>query len=123
MPRKKFDVVLVDAPCTGLGAARRNPEVKYIEGAGSHPQTQRSLLSQAADTVKPGGFLFYAVCTMTSEETSQVIEEFVQKSPFSCFVPDEFMYKKYLQPTSSGFITIIPQGDIFFLSVLKKPEE
>jgi len=123
VPRKTFDVVLVDAPCTGLGAARRNPEVKYIDGAGSLPQTQMSLLSQAADTVKPGGFLFYAVCTMTSEETSQVIEEFVQKNPFSLYSPDEFMYKKCLQPTSFGFITIIPQGDIFFLSVLRKPEE
>ncbi len=119
VPNKKFDVVLVDAPCTGLGAARRNPEVKYIDGSGSLPQTQLSLLTQAADNVKPGGFLFYAVCTMTSEETTKIIESFVQNHRFSVMFPNDFLYKKYLQQTSYGSITVLPQGDIFFLSVLK----
>jgi 16S rRNA (cytosine967-C5)-methyltransferase len=123
VPNKQFDVVLVDAPCTGLGAARRNPEVKYIDSVGILPETQLSLLIQAASNVKTGGFLIYAVCTMTLEETTKVIETFQEKHSFTLYVPDEFIYKKFLRLKSNGYITVLPQGDVFFLSLLKKTGE
>jgi len=121
LPKKKFDLVLVDAPCTGLGAARRNPEAKYIDGVGDFPETQISLLSQAAAQVKPGGFLFYAVCTITPEETSHVIESAMNANGFSFQPLEDFQYIKYLMKENYGFFTALPRGDLFFISVLKKP--
>lgn len=123
LPKSKFDLVLVDAPCTGLGAARRNPEAKYVEGPGDLPKTQVSLLKQAATYVKPGGFLFYAVCTITPEETSNVIKTFMNKNRYSLLQIEEFPYNKYLLKDPYGFITALPCGDLFFISVLKKPLE
>jgi len=121
VPKRFFDVVLVDAPCTGLGAARRNPEAKYVDGADNLPQTQMSLLSQAAANVTPGGFLFYAVCTITPEETSHVIETFMGSNIFSLVQAEDLPNRLYFQETTNGFISRIPKGDLFFISVLKKP--
>jgi 16S rRNA (cytosine967-C5)-methyltransferase len=122
LPQKKYDLVLIDAPCTGLGAARRNPEAKYREGAGDLPQTQLSLVAQAASLVKPGGFLFYAVCTITPEETVHIIETAVKTHGFCILRENDLPYNNYLVPHINGFITRIPRGDLFFTSVLKKPE-
>ncbi len=121
LPKSKFDLVLVDAPCTGLGAARRNPEAKYLDDAGILPETQVSLLAQAAGNVKPGGLLLYAVCTITQEETSDVIKTFLGKNRFSLFEIEDFPYKIHLTKETHGYITEIPRGDLFFISVLKKP--
>lgn len=121
--KSKFDLVLVDAPCTGLGAARRNPEVKYIDGAGVLPETQVSLLTQAAVNVKPGGFILYAVCTMTPEETVKVIETFKNMNRFSLVQAEGFPYNKFLLKDTNGFITALPRGDLFFISVMKKQSQ
>ena len=122
LPQKNYDLVLVDAPCTGLGAARRNPEAKYREGAGELPQIQLSLVAQAASLIKPGGVLFYAVCTLTPEETVHIIETAVRTHGFCVLEENNLSYNNYLVPQSNGFITRIPQGDLFFISVLTKPE-
>jgi 16S rRNA (cytosine967-C5)-methyltransferase len=121
LPKRKFDLVLVDAPCTGLGAARRNPEAKYIDGVGDFPEMQISLLSQAAAQVKPDGFLFYAVCTITPEETSHVVETVLNENKFSLMQLEDFQYNKYLMKENYGFFTALPRGDLFFISVMKKP--
>jgi len=117
---KKYDIVLVDAPCTGLGAARRNPEAKYVESPSDLPQIQLSILKQAAGNVKSGGILFYAVCTMTPEETTQVIQTFVKKKGFNLSPFDDFPHKEFLLKNKYGAFSTIPRGDLFFLSVLKK---
>jgi 16S rRNA (cytosine967-C5)-methyltransferase len=71
----RFDRVLLDAPCSGLGVLRRRPEARWrlepaaIEGAAA---LQRDLLAAAAGRVRPGGLLAYSVCTMTREETLDV---------------------------------------------------
>jgi len=122
LSEKKYDVVLVDAPCTGLGAARRNPEAKYVESPGDLPQTQVSILKQAAENVKSGGVLFYAVCTMTSEETTQVIQTFVKKNVFTLFQFDDLPHTEFLLKNKYGAFTTLPRGDVFFLSVLKKEQ-
>jgi 16S rRNA (cytosine967-C5)-methyltransferase len=120
LSEKKYDLVLVDAPCTGLGAARRNPETKYIDNAGSLPQTQVSILKQAAENVKKGGVLFYAVCTITPEETTQVIETFVKETTFKVSSYEGLPHQELLLKNNYGAFTKIPRGDLFFLSVLKK---
>jgi 16S rRNA (cytosine967-C5)-methyltransferase len=118
--KNQYDVVLVDAPCTGLGAARRNPEVKYIDDAGSLPETQHSILTHAAETVKIGGMLFYAVCTITPEETTQVIQSFLKNKPFTVCSWEDVTYAEYLLKNDYGAFTNLPRGDLFFLSILKR---
>lgn len=75
--RDVFDVVLVDAPCSGLGVLRRHPDARWRlqeEDVIRHGRLQRELLSSAAQTVRPGGHLTYAVCSNEREETDQVAQ-------------------------------------------------
>ena len=73
----RFDVVLVDAPCSGLGTLRRRPDARWrIEQTAVTrlAELQRALLSAAAGLLRPGGRLVYSVCTLTGAETSAVAE-------------------------------------------------
>lgn len=116
----QYDLVLVDAPCTGLGAARRNPEVKYIDDAGLLPKTQLSILRAAAEAVRSGGVMIYAVCTITPEETTQVVESFLKKNTFTVSSYEDVPYTEFLQKTDYGAFTNLPYGDLFFLSILQR---
>ena len=67
-----FDAVLLDAPCSGLGALRRRPDARWRIEASDITELavlQRGLLAAAATLVKPGGRLIYSVCTVTAEES------------------------------------------------------
>lgn len=79
-----FDVVLVDAPCSGLGTVRRHPEIRWrrqlIDVLGM-PTTQRQILEGAAHHVAPGGVLIYAVCSPEPEEGSDVVAAFMAAHP------------------------------------------
>ena len=75
LPPASFDRVLVDAPCSGLGALRRRPDARWrIEEARSTAWRRSSadLLAAAADLVRPGGVLVYSVCTLTVAEGPEV---------------------------------------------------
>lgn len=78
--------VLVDAPCTGLGTLRRNPDLKWRmhpESLAALQETQAQILSQAARCVAPGGSLVYATCSLLAEENQDQIERFLaQNSDF-----------------------------------------
>ena len=70
-----FDVVLVDAPCSGLGVLRRRPDARWRvqpEDVARLAELQQGLLTEARALVKPGGVLAYSVCTLTSAETAGV---------------------------------------------------
>lgn len=71
-PAATFDRVLLDAPCSGLGALRRRPDARWRVSEGSITELallQRRLLTAAAPLVRPGGSLVYSVCTLTAEES------------------------------------------------------
>lgn len=80
----KCDRVLVDAPCSGSGTVRRNPDLKWrfdqpeLERVS---KVQRSVLAAAARLVKPGGRLVYATCSLLARENQDVIEEFLAAHP------------------------------------------
>ena len=79
-PRDAFDVVLLDAPCSGLGVVRRRPELRWRREAGDAARLaalQTELLDAAADLVRPGGTLLYSVCTWTAAETTGVLRPFL----------------------------------------------
>ncbi len=74
------DAVLVDAPCSGLGTLRRNPELKWRRLPGDLDELaglQLDLLLGSATKVRPGGAMVYSVCTITVEETTGVVERFL----------------------------------------------
>jgi 16S rRNA (cytosine967-C5)-methyltransferase len=83
------DIVLVDAPCSGLGTVRRLPTVKWRitpETLARHARKQLQVLEQYADIVAPGGVLVYATCSIMPEENERVVEQFLATHPE--FAPD-----------------------------------
>jgi 16S rRNA (cytosine967-C5)-methyltransferase len=79
-----FDRVLLDAPCTGLGALRRRPDARWrIEEAaiGRLATVQRELLDAAVGLLAPGGQLVYSVCTLTADESRAVDEHAADAHP------------------------------------------
>ncbi len=86
-----FDRVLVDAPCSGLGVLRRNPDGKWRTGPedpARHQQRQVRFLDHLAPLVKPGGRMVYAVCSVEPEETDAVWAAFINAHPEFRAVPD-----------------------------------
>ena len=85
LPTKgKFDGVLVDAPCTGVGTWQRNPHARWTtsrEDVLELKELQTRMLNHAAGALKPGGRLIYAVCTLTHSETISVTETFERENP------------------------------------------
>ena len=76
-----FDRVLLDAPCTGLGVLRRNPDAKWersVQDIQRMAARQKRLLSRAANLVKPRGTLVYAVCSCEKEENEEVVAAFLK---------------------------------------------
>jgi 16S rRNA (cytosine967-C5)-methyltransferase len=77
---RSFDAVLIDAPCSGLGTVRRDPDIKWRRTAADLPAfaaTQRRLLDRVADLVTPGGVLLYSTCSSEPEENTDVVSAFL----------------------------------------------
>lgn len=92
LPTKtKFDGVLIDAPCSGVGTWQRNPHARWtttLDDVRELAATQTTLLNHAAGSVKPGGRLIYAVCTITRSETTAIADAFTAQHPE--FTPTAF---------------------------------
>jgi 16S rRNA (cytosine967-C5)-methyltransferase len=79
----EFDRVLLDAPCSGTGTLRKNPEIRYRVTAGEIERltgVQEKALESAADLLAPGGFLLYATCSLEEEENERVVERVLGRS-------------------------------------------
>jgi 16S rRNA (cytosine967-C5)-methyltransferase len=75
-----FDLVLIDAPCSGLGTIRRDPEIRWRRQEADlarFAEAQRRMLHYAADVVRPGGRLIYATCSSEPEENDEVVASFL----------------------------------------------
>jgi 16S rRNA (cytosine967-C5)-methyltransferase len=75
-----FDRILIDAPCSGLGSLRRNPDARWrlrVEDLASLAEVQRKIIESAADVLRPGGTLVYSTCTVTPEENEEVVRGFM----------------------------------------------
>ncbi len=80
----KIDRVLVDAPCSGVGTLRRNPDLKWRTAAADVErlaQQQASILAQAARLLKPGGRLVYATCSLLESENQLIVQAFLDTHP------------------------------------------
>nr|WP_326184078.1 16S rRNA (cytosine(967)-C(5))-methyltransferase RsmB [uncultured Oscillibacter sp.] len=104
----RFDVVLVDAPCSGLGIIRKKPDVRYkkADDLFTLPVIQRSILANAARYVRPGGTLLYSTCTILPEENEQVTDGFLAEYP-------DFSRESFALPQpvgeADGQLTLWPQ--------------
>ncbi len=79
-----FDRILLDAPCSGLGVLRRNPDTRWHRTAADlkrYAVRQQMFLNHLAPLVKPGGILVYAVCSMEPEENEAVVHPFLAQNP------------------------------------------
>ena len=72
--KEPFDLILLDAPCSGLGTVQRHPELKYVRPEESLEELQRSLLSAAYSKLEKGGVLVYSLCTFRSAETDSMVQ-------------------------------------------------
>jgi 16S rRNA (cytosine967-C5)-methyltransferase len=82
--RDCFNVVFVDAPCSGLGTLRRDPDIRWRRGEDDLPRfrsSQLDMLHSAAAAVEPGGRLIYSTCSSEPEENDEVIGRFLQSAP------------------------------------------
>jgi len=83
LPANVFDRVLLDAPCSGLGVIRRNPEAKWRlkpEDIVRLARSQKVMLANAARMLKPGGVLLYSTCSTSREENEEVVGDFLSRS-------------------------------------------
>lgn len=97
----KIDRVLVDAPCSGLGTLRRNPDLKWRQTPQSVEELQAkqySILCAAAKLLKPGGRLVYATCSLLEQENQIIVEEFLkQHAHFELLDPKEALGGQFPQ--------------------------
>ena len=118
-----FDVVLVDAPCSGTGTIRHNPEIRYFLTEKDFAQLsakQLKILHNASKVVKSGGRLLYSTCSLEKEENEAVCERFLnQTTSFDKVLPQ--LSERFL--TEKGFARTFPNRDKmdgFFIAVFQK---
>jgi 16S rRNA (cytosine967-C5)-methyltransferase len=76
----EFDIVFVDAPCSGLGTVRRDPDIRWRRAEADLPplaDAQLNMIRRAADAVRPGGRLVYSTCSSEPEENDEVVARFL----------------------------------------------
>ena len=123
----KIDRVLVDAPCSGLGTLRRNPDVKWRirpESITELNVKQLSILNGAARLVKAGGRLVYATCSILEEENENIVTQFLAANDAFILVPmKEVLEEQRIPLEMDDYLKLLPhrhQTDGFFAAVLER---
>jgi len=127
----KIDRVLVDAPCSGLGTLRRNPDLKWRQSPESVVELtakQAAILEAAAKLVKGGGRVVYATCSVLEAENEAIVRDFLGKNENFRLVPvaEVFAEQKIEVPNlpeAGGMLALFPhihQTDGFFAAVLER---
>lgn len=122
----KADRVLVDAPCSGLGTLRRNPDLKWRQSEASVAELtvkQASILAAAATMVRPGGRLVYATCSLLAAENDAIVEDFLAKHPQFTLTPASSVLAKHGIEVAGDSLRLLPHlhnTDGFFAAVLDR---
>ena len=123
----KFDRVLVDAPCSGLGTLRRNPDLKWRqtqEDVAELNVKQANILARAAKLTKEGGRVVYATCSLLREENEAIAEAFLSTHPdFSLIPANEVLAQQSIQLDTGVYLNLLPHlhgTDGFFAAVFEK---
>ena len=120
-----FDLVLVDAPCSGLGVIRKKPDIRYKDPAplADLPAVQLDILRNAARYVKPGGTLMYSTCTLLYRENEEVVETFLAEN--NSYKAEAFPLPGPVGLVQGGSVTLWPHRhgtDGFFISKMRREE-
>ena len=122
----KIDRVLVDAPCSGLGTLRRNPDLKWRQSPQSIEELKRkqaAILSSAANLLKPGGRLIYATCSFLPEENQEIVECFLAShSQFKLLNCAELLTQQKIQLDTGVYLQLSPDlhgTDGFFAAAVE----
>ncbi len=124
----KLDRVLVDAPCSGLGTLRRNPDLKWRQSPESVAELtakQAAILASASRLVKPGGRLVYATCSLLAEENEAVVGDFLAAhADFRLLPAGEILQRQGIALAVDGdMLRLLPQvhgSDGFFAAVMER---
>jgi len=123
----KLDRVLVDAPCSGFGTLRRNPDLKFRqspESVAELTRKQTAILRSASRLLKPGGRLVYATCSLLPEENEQIVEAFLAEGAFTLLPVNELLVQAKIDiPDMGRYLKLSPAlhgTDGFFAAVLIK---
>jgi len=121
----KIDRVLVDAPCSGFGTLRRNPDLKWRQnevGIAEMAARQRAILTAAAALVKPGGRLVYATCSFLRAENQDIVASFLAAHPqFTLLPANEVLRQQKIALDTGEFLRLYPHRhgcDGFFAAVM-----
>ena len=124
---EKFDAILIDAPCTGLGALRRRPEVRWrrtLQDLRALTQLQRELVDSAIQALNPGGVLGYATCSPHLAETSIQIADIKKKhSNLQQIIVDDFLPSPLHDATRDGAMSLWTHKhgtDAMYLALFRK---
>ncbi|MCQ0029221.1 RsmB/NOP family class I SAM-dependent RNA methyltransferase [Burkholderia glumae] len=123
----KIDRVLVDAPCSGLGTLRRNPDLKWRQTRDSIEELapkQASILASAARLVKAGGRLVYATCSVLEAENEAIVTQFLAAHPDFVLVPaSQVLAEQRIGLDTGDYLSLWPHRhatDGFFAAVLER---
>ena len=123
----KIDRVLVDAPCTGFGTLRRNPDLKWRQPEAAVAELaakQRAILAAAATLVKPGGRLVYATCSILPDENRAIVDGFLATQPAFRLGDAAAALRQAECPLDTGaLLEVMPHAhgcDGFFAAILER---
>ncbi|MFZ8943252.1 MAG: RsmB/NOP family class I SAM-dependent RNA methyltransferase [Methylophilaceae bacterium] len=123
----KFDRVFVDAPCTGFGTLRRNPDLKWRYGESDLHEIvkkQKKILDAASNLCKKGGYLLYATCSILNDENEEIVESFLQKrSDFKAIPYFEILENIKVDTKKSNYLKLFPHQhgtDGFFGAIMER---
>lgn len=126
----KFDRVLVDAPCSGLGTLRRNPDLKWRQTEQDVlelTKKQTNILARAAKLVKAGGRLIYGTCSLLRDENEAIAEAFLSAHPdFKLFPANQILAQQQIPLDTGEYLKLSPHlhnTDGFFAAVFEKQEK
>jgi 16S rRNA (cytosine967-C5)-methyltransferase len=117
----------VDAPCTGLGTLRRNPDLKWRQDERTLAESrakQELILAAAAKLVKPGGLLLYATCSLLDEENAAVVESFLAAhAQFELRPANAVLAQQRIELDTGEYLRLAPHRhgtDAMFAAALRK---
>ncbi len=119
----RFDAVIADVPCSGLGVIRKKPDIRYKDPApmAELPKIQRAILDNVCRYAAPGGVLLYSTCTVLRRENEDVVRAFLAEHPE--FSLETIALPPKLRIENDGMLTLLPQlheADGFFISKLRR---
>jgi 16S rRNA (cytosine967-C5)-methyltransferase len=133
----RADLVLIDAPCTGIGVWRRNPDAKWRMRPGAlavRQKEQEAALDRAVPLVKPGGRIAYVTCSVLAEENDDQVRDFLARHPDFAVVPPAqvcdalgeraYLFRRAVLMSDAGLLMtpLRTDTDGFFVSVLRRTE-